>query len=610
MLLQSKNIYSAVNSEHDTGFIKEYNRSDIVFSGVNSLCSFLNKIPEVGVLYDSCHKGSTPSVTAYGLSDALSRRFKILIDGHSMHNNLNNVNYIENLPITLEEIDRIIVKKGPSIDNDSLLGYIDIRTAEPFMMTNSVSLVHSERGQGVSASVTGNAGSEGSFYVTGNHSRFIESGDEGSVKSASIKYSHQTDKGEYYGLRVGYTGRENTFDDSYSRQSLMFAGNYGLVQEEHSFDAGAVLIKYDSDEVDRVDILGGGTYDKSFNETRLEVYGSHIYNSEKFHIKTTLKGYGETSDPGDYYEPSNNLSQESYSINLDGSYEFSENWHGHASISRKRNKWRSDEHDFGAFINYQTGSDQFSLGYSDVSRTASTWENVVQQVVRLDNPYMGIVENVYLAYSGLFREEDLKDERTQKAYLGWNHDSIFGISFDAEVYHMTVKDYVMPFFEYPNSFATGIFGIIPPVSGVTGLIMDAHNIEEISWSGLDLNMKGSLSSLDYAAGASFVDNISTPDEISEKSLTKFSAYLKANYKFKNDLNAQFYLKRVGETEWLSVQNGLIPEHDVVGVSLTKEIRVNGNKLVFSGAYNGVRYQSETSLAKNNDGFLLKGTYKF
>jgi iron complex outermembrane recepter protein len=103
-------------------------RKMIVASGFRKISDLFKLVPG---MYVSYYKGSQPVVAYHGATDQYSRRMQVMIDGRSVY--LPPVNTVDwaDLPITIDDIERIEVIRGPaaaSYGANSAQGVINIIT--------------------------------------------------------------------------------------------------------------------------------------------------------------------------------------------------------------------------------------------------------------------------------------------------------------------------------------------------------------------------------------------------------------------------------------------------------------------------------------------------
>ncbi len=113
--------------------ISVIDRAMIEASGFRELYQVFRLVP--GMLV-GVEDGSTQGVAYHSLSDVYARRMQVLIDGRSVYTPAWAGVYWSDLPITLDDIERIEVVRGPDSANygsNALLGVINIVTREPVL---------------------------------------------------------------------------------------------------------------------------------------------------------------------------------------------------------------------------------------------------------------------------------------------------------------------------------------------------------------------------------------------------------------------------------------------------------------------------------------------
>lgn len=103
-------------------------RDMIRASGVTHLLDVFRLVPGFSVAHQDGHIGT---LTYHGLGDGYARRFQVLIDGRSVYSPDFGQVYWRNLPLSLEDIDRIEVIRGPaaaSYGANAFMGVINILT--------------------------------------------------------------------------------------------------------------------------------------------------------------------------------------------------------------------------------------------------------------------------------------------------------------------------------------------------------------------------------------------------------------------------------------------------------------------------------------------------
>lgn len=103
-------------------------RDTIEASGFTEVADLFRLVPGFSVSYaDSI----TPTMTYHGLGDGEARRFQVLIDGRSIYSPVLGQVSWSNLPLSLDDIERIEVIRGPagaSYGANAFMGVINIVT--------------------------------------------------------------------------------------------------------------------------------------------------------------------------------------------------------------------------------------------------------------------------------------------------------------------------------------------------------------------------------------------------------------------------------------------------------------------------------------------------
>lgn len=122
-------------------------RKMIVSSGFRTITDLFKLVPG---MYVSYYRGSQAIVSYHGSTDQYARRMQVMIDGRSVY--MSPVSTVDwaNLPITVDDIERIEVIRGPAAAShgaNSTQGVISITTRDAGAMDGkSVSITHGDKG--------------------------------------------------------------------------------------------------------------------------------------------------------------------------------------------------------------------------------------------------------------------------------------------------------------------------------------------------------------------------------------------------------------------------------------------------------------------------------
>ena len=106
-------------------------RDMIKASGARQIADLFRLVPGFQVAYPNGYKAT---VTYHGLSDEYSRRMQVLVDGRSIYSPLLGGVFWSQIPVAIEDIERIEVVRGPNAATygaNSFLGVINIITRHP-----------------------------------------------------------------------------------------------------------------------------------------------------------------------------------------------------------------------------------------------------------------------------------------------------------------------------------------------------------------------------------------------------------------------------------------------------------------------------------------------
>lgn len=142
-------------------------RQMIVASGFRSIPDLFKLVPG---MYVSYYKGSQAIVSYHGSTDQYARRMQVMIDGQSVYvSDKGTVNWAD-LPITVDDIERIEVIRGPaaaSYGANSTQGVISIVTRDAGAMDGkSISVTHGDKGINDVATHFGSHGANFDYRMT------------------------------------------------------------------------------------------------------------------------------------------------------------------------------------------------------------------------------------------------------------------------------------------------------------------------------------------------------------------------------------------------------------------------------------------------------------
>ncbi|NVJ65996.1 MAG: TonB-dependent receptor plug domain-containing protein, partial [Gammaproteobacteria bacterium] len=263
-------------------------REQIKATGARNVVEVLRQVPGLGLYYSN---GSTPEVSIHSLLTEFSRRMQVLVDGQSIFKpGLSRVLW-GNLPVNIDEIERIEVVRGPntsSYGSNAFLGVINIITRLP------------SDADGHSASI-----------LAGNHG----------IADAYVSFTSQSDSLSYrvsagYQQDDGFTGslngtqRQDANNREYLRADFSYQPNVnnqwrftlGHSQSEQEID---LLDVYQMDPVHPLDVQDTSlniNWEHRFSENytfNLNAYYAKSNNRETW--RTCPPAFFLTQEMGDLY---------------------------------------------------------------------------------------------------------------------------------------------------------------------------------------------------------------------------------------------------------------------------------------------------------------------
>jgi iron complex outermembrane recepter protein len=119
------------------GAVTVIDHDTIAASGFTTVPDLLRLVPGMYVGY---FKGHSPLAALHGLSGEFSSRMQVLVDGRSVYNSLIGSVEWNDIPLLLEDIERIEVVRGPNsavFGANAFMGVINIVTHDPVKLNTS-----------------------------------------------------------------------------------------------------------------------------------------------------------------------------------------------------------------------------------------------------------------------------------------------------------------------------------------------------------------------------------------------------------------------------------------------------------------------------------------
>ena len=225
-------------------------RAMIKASGFRNIADLFNLVPGMYVDYVNGH---TPFVSYHGATDEYTRRMQVLVDGRSIYlPPFNTVSWID-LPLHIDDIERIEVVRGPaatSYGSNSIFGVINITTRDASALNGaSISATRGNAGGGNDASDAvvhfGRSGDKLDYRLT--FSKSADNGlrfpagwknwydgynDSSYTQMANLRTNYHPNGVDSFDLQLGFSGSSRAVGDPRNKLSQPhdIKGNSGFQQ--------------------------------------------------------------------------------------------------------------------------------------------------------------------------------------------------------------------------------------------------------------------------------------------------------------------------------------------------------------------------------------------
>lgn len=211
-------------------------RAMIEASGFRNIVDLFKLVPGMYVDY---FNGHMPIVSYRGTTDEYTRRMQVLVDGRSVYLPPYGVVDWEDLPLHMNDIERIEIVRGPaatSYGSNSILGVINIITREAFALNGaSISATRGNAGNaGISDAVAhlgrsweqldyrltfGMRSDNGFDFPVNSPSWFDGYNDSSATHFASLRSNYRLSEADSLDLQLGFSNGDRKLGDPRSRLS-------------------------------------------------------------------------------------------------------------------------------------------------------------------------------------------------------------------------------------------------------------------------------------------------------------------------------------------------------------------------------------------------------
>lgn len=217
-------------------------RETIRASGFRNIADLLRLVPGFQVSYTT---GSAGVVTRNGFSDQFSRRMQVLVDGRSVYFSSTGGVFWRDLPITVDDIQRIEVVRGPNaatFGSNSFLGVINLITQDALDGPGTRARVDAgdknDRAVYVRQALVAD---ESSVRVTAGFHKdegFDDQIDSSNTPYATFRYDRNLSPSDRLGFSLGITNgvRDNGFYDTVltPTEAVEVSSHYAQMRWEHT----------------------------------------------------------------------------------------------------------------------------------------------------------------------------------------------------------------------------------------------------------------------------------------------------------------------------------------------------------------------------------------
>jgi len=186
-------------------------RAMIKASGARTIVEIFRLVPGMYVGYAT---GNTPIVSYHGTPEMYARRMQVLIDGRSIYlQPFVGVTWAD-IPVNLDDIERIEVVRGPAAaayGANSLQGVINIITTDPVNKRNNrVAVSQGNGGISDASARLSHSGEQLSYRLTASHredagSDFAPMNDGIRSEQVNFRSNLQVDNENYIDMQLGYS---------------------------------------------------------------------------------------------------------------------------------------------------------------------------------------------------------------------------------------------------------------------------------------------------------------------------------------------------------------------------------------------------------------------
>jgi iron complex outermembrane receptor protein len=565
-------------------------REMIKASGLKEIAELFMLVPGMQVAHSS---GNYPAVTYHGLSDEYSRRMQVLIDGSSMYIPTVGGVLWSDLPLQMDDIERIEVIRGPnaaSFGPNSFLGVINIITTHA-SQDSGLMVKAIKGGRGYNKLLLRQAGSNGDLDYRLNGSYLEDDGfstfhDSQRTNSFNGRVDYRVTARDTLQLNFGFSeGPREQGDGEFPNRSAQREAFYQSLHWEHqeSQDESIslqFLYNYSNSKDHFLSDFGSGVtanIDDSKKAERLDIQLQHTFKPTE--NTRLIWGAGARRDRVrmpfwfDKKSYESNYMQRAFA-NLE--WHILDNLILNTGALYEENSIAEPEWSPRAALNYLfLPTQSIRLIASRSHRTADIAEKELNVVVHMNTPG-GPIDNIQ------FRS--LSEPKSEWAdYIEFGYHGLFlknKLNADLKVYRQTLHQLIT---KQPSVTLLG--DKFDPYGNLDSAVTEGYEIE--------FNYRPSQRTLIHAGySKTKIFSRDTEEDISESAPTD-SFNLLVSQKLPNhwQISSAFYYR--SEMEWL-LSGGQLDDYKRIDFTLTKMFRLSEKEELT------LSFTMQTALDKNEE----------
>ena len=436
-------------------------RRMIEMSGAVELADLFRLVPGFQVGHYHGPDGSRTIVTAHGFSDQYARRMQVLIDGRSVYTPLSGGAEWPDLPLSLEDVERIEVIRGPNAATygaNAMAGVINIITRHPVNQQGTL-LSQTVGERGFHRSHIRHAAAQGKLHyrISGEfeqspgYQNYYKEGfiaDDSLTRKLSFRGDYRPAVNDYFTLQLGVTngnrGVGDPLDTTNPVRDRDLSNDYQHLGWQRIFDTDTELNLNLSRQHHKVDDVFKSSYsgfniderDLGWETTRYNLDTRYRFRlGETVRMVTGLELRQDNVSSGSYFDRGASYTLNSQNVSLNTEWRPTEQWILHLGNLTERHPLMGTKNSPRVGVNYLYGDGYFvRAATARAYRIPSLWEDRVAYNVYVEGVHVPLGQ-LYTGYG------DLKPERLDSIELaiGMQRQDI---GYDLRIFRNQYRDVI------------------------------------------------------------------------------------------------------------------------------------------------------------------------